>query len=124
MASDKLSPAQVEAITTADGTRVLVRSMNREINVLRRTVVKTQNELEGWRSRYDNVDKDNGILRSQLDFFIGIEIFKYLLSAVVTAYGINLVTSKDSSGWAYVVSSAIAYGLITLWQKSKSPKSK
>lgn len=117
MASAKVSVIQEEALSTPEGARVLVQSMNKEVNFLKRTVVKTQNELEGWRAKYHNADKSNGVLSSKLEFFVGIEVIKYLLSAIGTSYGVNLVTSSNQNGWYLVVGSALFYILITLWQK-------
>lgn len=117
MSSNKLTPDQEEAIKSPDGAKVLVVSMNKEISTLKRTVVKTQNALEGWRGKYHDADKNNGILQSKLEFFVGLEVAKYLLAAVGTSYGINLVTSGNKSGWYYVGASTLAYISITVWQK-------
>jgi len=116
-----LTHDQEEAIATTEGARALINSLNKEAKTLRKTIVNTQDQLEVWRTRYHNADKKNSILNTKLDVFVGIECVKFLLSAVGTAFGINLITSspKNNSGFIYVVASVCAYALLTWWQRKE-----
>lgn len=121
-----LSSSQKEAIKSPKAAKVLVESLNKEvciqaneIEVQKETIRVTQDELEVWRSRFHNVDKNNSVLSSKLEFFVGIEVFKYLLSAIGTAYGVNLVSSRNNNGWFFILGSATIYVLVTIWQNLK-----
>ena len=122
-----LTKGQKEAVKSPKAATVLVTSLNKEISLKSHeieaqkvTIQTTQDELEIWRTRFHKADKSNGILNSKLEFFVGIEIFKYILSALGTGYGVNLIASNNQKGWHAIVGSILAYILVTVWQKKSS----
>lgn len=119
-----LTKDQAVAVKTVAGATALVTSMNRgmqqlemEVDAQKITIKHTQDELEEWRSKYHESDKRNGILDSKLSFFTGVEIIKYLTSAIGTSYGVNLLSSNNTQGIYYIVGSVAVYIAMTLWQK-------
>jgi len=123
MIRSALTKVQREAVKSPKAAGVLVVSLNREVSIKDKeiesqkvTIRATQDELEVWRTKFHDADKDNSILSSKLEFFVGLEVFKYLLSAIGTAYGVNLISSSDENGWILIVVSAVVYIVITIWQ--------
>lgn len=115
---------QVEAIQTVEGATVLVTELNRriqssemEIDAQKITIKNTQDELEEWRTKYHESDKKNGILDSKLSFFTGVEVLKYLLSAIGTSYGVNIFSSGNFNGVYIMGVTAVLYVVMTVWQK-------
>lgn len=115
---------QLEAIQTVEGATVLVTELNRrvqssemEVDAQKITIKNTQDELEVWRTKYHESDKKNGILDSKLSFFTGVEVLKYLLSAIGTSYGVNLFSSGNFNGIYIMGVTAVLYVVMTIWQK-------
>lgn len=119
-----LTKSQKEAVKTVGGATALVVSLNKEasqknleMEAQKITIKTTQDELEVWREKYHAVDKQNGILDSKVSFMAGPEIIKFVVSAVGTGYGVNLLSSGNLSGVSYIIGSVILYIVITVWQK-------
>lgn len=115
---------QAAAVKTVEGATVLVTELNRryqllemEIDAQKITIKNTQDELEEWRAKYHESDKRNGVLDSKLSFFTGVEIIKYLTSAIGTGYGVNLISSGNTNGYYYIAVSVLIYVIMTIWQK-------
>ncbi|MDB5167262.1 MAG: hypothetical protein JWN26_407 [Candidatus Saccharibacteria bacterium] len=119
-----LTKGQKDAVQSTEGATALVMSLNKEVHQMEHevsaqkiTIKHTQDELEEWRERYHESDKRNGILNSKLSFFTGVEILKYIISAVGTGYGVNLLSSNNFNGTYWIMCSVILYIIITVWQK-------
>lgn len=117
----RFSKEQKEAIETPEGAKVLIQSMNKEMATLKKTIVQTQDELANMEELYHDSDKDNSVLRYINSVNSGVEVFKFIISAVGTGYGVNVASDGKKWGWLIVAGSALLYCLITLWQ-SKATK--
>src|SRR3954469_14881845 len=104
---------QEGALRFLNGAKALVSAQNREIRSIKQTLITTQNELESWRTKYHNADKNNTALTTMQDVFVGIEIVKLVLSAVGVSLGVNLITNGNNWGYAIAAVSVIIYGGIT-----------
>lgn len=73
-----------------------------ENNSLKKTLISTQNELERYRSRYHEVDKENGIYRSMKQTVVFHELIKFLSTGILGSLSINMLTEKKYS-YAFVL---------------------
>ena len=119
-----LTKVQKEAVITIEGATALVSSLNKEISqkdqeiaAQKITIKTTQDELEDWREKYHAADKQNGILDSKISFVTGVEVIKFIVSAVGTGYGVNLFSSGNDNGVYFIAGSTLVYVLITIWER-------
>lgn len=110
---------QEESLQSTIGSRALVSALNKENRDLKQNIVKTQNELEGWRTKYHDADKDNTVLTTKMDSFVGAEIAKFGLSAVGISWGVNLASSGNILGLIPIIVCSGIYLSITWWQRKK-----
>ena len=61
---------------------------------LKKSLVDTQDELEGYRSKYHESDKKNGIYESMKTTVVFHEVVKFLATGVIGGLGINLLTEQ------------------------------
>jgi hypothetical protein len=124
MIRSALTKLQKEAVKSVEAAATLVSSLNKEISQKEQeisaqkiTIQTTQDELEVWREKYHAADKQNGILDSKISFVTGVEVIKFIVSAVGTGYGVNLLSSENTNGIYFIVGSVIVYILITIWER-------
>lgn len=129
MVKKALTPSQKKAVKTPSAAAILVESLNETIVYQKQTIKSleanlknVQDKYENFRAKFHNSDKRNGILEAQHQFFVGVEIFKYLTSALGAAYGINLISSDNPIGWVIVGVSTLVYLAVTAWQNRINQK--
>lgn len=110
-------PASIrDAIKTHAGSKAMVKRIYEEGTSLKASLAAAQDELENWRTRYHESDKQAGILGAQVKSSVLAEIIKFLLSAVVTSIGINLLTDSEYILGGGIVALAVIFyvGIIAL----------
>jgi len=124
MIRSALTKLQKEAVKSVDAATALVASLNKEISQKEQeisaqkiTIQTTQDELEVWREKYHAADKQNGILDSKISFVTGVEVIKFIVSAVGTGYGVNVLSSGNGNGTYFIIGSIVVYLLITVWER-------
>jgi hypothetical protein len=65
---------------------------------LKKTLANTQNELETYRSKYNESDKKNGIYESMKRTIVLHEVIKFIATGMLGGLGINLFSD---SKWLY-----------------------
>lgn len=121
-----LTRSQKDAIQTPAAAKVLVESLNKETSILRQerdtlraNLVDVQNRFEGLRAKFNRADKNNSVLASKLDFYVLIEVLKFLASGGVTAFGFTVYPDNKLLGGVTVfIGINIYIGLTSFEHKS------
>jgi len=89
--------------------------LKEEIGVLKKSLKQTQDELEKLRSRYHDLDKENGILGYRLHTSFLPELIKYLASSIGAGIAVNFFFNHQNHyAWFSLIISTVIYGGVLL----------
>ncbi|MES2060014.1 MAG: hypothetical protein V4438_03215 [Patescibacteria group bacterium] len=94
-------------------TTATFKLMSEKNKTLERSLKITQDELEKYREKYHESDKNHAVQKSKNQTIIFHEILKYISSALVGGVGVNYLTNGQYKlGSVLIVVSLIFYTLI------------
>jgi predicted nuclease with TOPRIM domain len=109
-----------EAFKSLKAAKAVIKRLYEENQTIKESLKLTQDELENWKDKYHESDKQKSILDAKLQTTVLSEIFKFLASTVAAGIGINLLTNgKIASGLALLVVGVILFVGITYLGKSQ-----
>lgn len=114
-------PASVrDSLKTHDGSKAMVKRLYEENSSLKSSLSSTQDELENWRTKYHESDKQVSILDVQVRSSVLAEIVKFLLSTIAAGLGVNLLTNGNYwLGGGLLALAVILYvGIVALGKKT------
>src|SRR3989344_4512957 len=92
--SIKLPRSLTDALRTHDGSKTIAKRLFEETEQLKKSLKNTQDELENWRGKYHQADKEMGIMGTKISRGTLSDVMKYIFSVVPAGIGINLITGK------------------------------
>ena len=111
-----------ELTTAEQKTTTAFKLMSGEIKTLKKSLKNTQDELEKYREKYHESDKNYAVERSKNTTLFFHEILKFIVSVVCGGIGVNLITgSSILLGVGILFLGIILYVLIVLsdWSRGK-----
>lgn len=108
-------------LTTAEQkTTAAFKLMSEKVETLEKSLRSTQDELESYRSKYHESDKNHAIEKSRNSTLVFHEILKFVVSVVGGGLGVNLIsTGQIQNGTICLIVTVIAYSAIVLSDKRK-----
>ncbi|HUV81271.1 MAG TPA: hypothetical protein VMW21_01995 [Patescibacteria group bacterium] len=99
-------------------TTAAFKLMSEKVKTLEKSLGSTQDELEIYRAKYHEADKNNAVQASRASTLVFHEILKFVVSIVCGGIGINLITN-GILGWGLgiVVLGIIFYAVIVISDK-------
>ena len=121
MARPKYPDSIKEGFKSFKAAKAVIKSLYEESVSLKESLKITQDELENWKNKYHEADKDAGILGAKLQSTVFSEILKFISSGLLVAAGINLLTDgKIIYGVVLMVAGLFLYiGIIVLGRFKK-----
>lgn len=123
----KLPRHLAESMKSHDGSKAAVRmlyeqsiDLRKQVSTLEISLKNTQDELENWRTRYHESDKQAGILSAQIKSNLLAEIMKFLIATVLAGVGVNLITDKRyNQGGLLILIAVLCYiGIVLLGKRN------
>ena len=112
----KKSPAAYRS--RPDVWRYKLSAISECAQALEKSLKRTQDELEGFRSKYHEADKGQALQLSKNQTLALHEILKFLISAVIGGLGVNLISSGEyAKGSAMVVTALVVYAIIVWFDR-------
>ncbi len=81
-----------EGLKSLKAAKAVIKSLFEENQTIKGSLKITQDELENWKSKFHESDKQKSILDEKLQTTVISEIFKYISATVASGIGINLLT--------------------------------
>lgn len=101
-------------------TTAAFKLMSEKVETLERSLKSTQDELESYRSKYHESDKNHAIEKSRNSTLVFHEILKFVASVVGGGLGVNYISSGQlKTGAICLICTVIFYSLIVLSDKRK-----
>jgi hypothetical protein len=101
-------------------TTAAFKLMSRQIRTLEKSLARTQDELEKYRSKYHEVDKSNAVQISRNSTLIFHEFLKFVVSIVFGGIGVNLITGDSIIlGVVLIVLGFLIYAIIVVSDRYK-----
>ncbi len=100
-------------------TTAAFKMLSNENKLLKQSLKKTQDQLEGLRSKYHETDKQNSILNYKLDTSFIPELLKYLSSAIGAGFAVNyyFAAQHQKSLMIFIISALVYGGLLWFYRK-------
>ena len=89
-----------------------------QIKTLEKSLTSTQNELEEYREKYYEADKNQAIEANKNSVSKFHEILKFIVSGVFVGLGVNFITNHSYAyGTELIIAGAICYAVIVFVDK-------
>ncbi len=101
-------------------TSAAFKLQSERIKTLEKSLKKTQDELENYREKYHEADKNHALACSKNNVSALHEILKFVVSAVCGGIGANFISSRNYlAGFLLIIMSIILYSIITIFDKKQ-----
>lgn len=92
--------------------------MSERAEVLEGSLKLTQDELEKYREKYHEADKNHALEISKNSTLVFHEVLKFSVSTIFGGLGVNLITSQVySKGVGLIIAGIVLYGLIVFFDR-------
>lgn len=107
-------PASIQnGLKNIQAAKPVIKSLYEENLRLKKSLETTQDELENWREKYHESDKQVSVLDERVSSSIATEIIKFLVSTILAGIGVNLATDgRMIIGGLFIAGSIISYIMI------------
>lgn len=119
MAKSKYPDSVQEGFKSLKAAKVTIKMLYEEDLTLKASLKITQDELENWKNKYHESDKEKSIINAKIKTTAFAEILKFLFSSLSAGYGINLVSDNKPEGYFWIIGSVILFISITYLVKDK-----
>ncbi len=110
-----------EGLKSLKAAKAVIKGLYEENQTIKESLKITQDELENWKDKYHERDKQKSVLDAKLQTTVLAEIFKFVASTVATGIGVNLFTDgKMLAGVALLVVGVVLFVGITYLGKQKN----
>lgn len=101
-------------------TTVAFKLMSEKIETLEKSLKITQDELESYRSKYYESDKNHAIEKSRNNTLVFHEILKFVVSVIGGGIGVNLISGGQiNNGVICLTITIVIYSAIVFSDKRK-----
>lgn len=101
-------------------TTAAFKLMSEKVKILEKSLKVTQDELENYRGKYHESDKNHAIEKSRNTTLVFHEVLKFIVSVVCGGIGVNLITNGEvKNGLGVLLIGIIVYTAIIFADRSK-----